>query len=72
MITAVMVGSVLLFVAVGALVLIMRKKISNKKQEKEKECADANPVYGTYEVTYDPIAEVRNRNGMFYVNCESS
>ena len=31
---------------------------NDNKSEKDEEKSDINPVYGTYEVTYDPVAEV--------------
>ena len=40
--------------------LIVYKKRSIKNEEKEEEKSDVNPVYGTYEVHYDPVAEVGN------------
>ena len=50
-------GSVLLLFGLAALAFAMRSKIRRGKQEEER--SDVNPVYGTYEVTYDPVAVVR-------------
>ena len=44
---------------VAAVVVFFAKKWGNNNNSgKEKERSDINPVYGTYEVTYDPVAEV--------------
>ena len=32
--------------------------IRQRKTKKEEESSDENPVYATYEVHYDPVAEV--------------
>ena len=44
---------------VAAVVVFFAKKWGNdNNSKKEKERSDINPVYGTYEVHYDPVAEV--------------
>ena len=44
---------------VAAVVVFFAKKWGNDtNSKKENERSDINPVYGTYEVTYDPVAEV--------------
>ena len=49
------VALVLLIIAVGVLVFTKQRK--KRKEEKPKESTDANPVYATYEVHDDPVAE---------------
>ena len=38
--------------------LIVYKKRVKSNEEREEEKSDVDPVYGTYEVHYDPVAEV--------------
>ena len=44
-----------MIVAVVIGTFVYRKKRESKPEE---ERSDVNPVYGTYEVHYDPVAEV--------------
>ena len=53
-------AAVLVVVVVLALVLFMRQR-KKRTQEKEKEMSDFNPVYATYEVHDDPVAEVKRQ-----------
>ena len=45
----------LLIIAAVIGFLVLRKRFRNKKEEEK---SDINPVYGTYEVHDDPVAEV--------------
>jgi len=56
------VALVLLILAVGAVMFIRKRKNSNRNKEKEEENTDFNPVYATYEVHDDPVAEARDQN----------
>ena len=49
---------VLLLVALALFVFIKQRKKRNRKREREEESSDLNPVYATYEVHGDPVAEV--------------
>ena len=55
-----MIGTLLVVLLIGAAVLFFfaQKRRNDNNSEKEKERSDINPVYGTYEVHYDPVAEV--------------
>ena len=51
---------VCLLLAAPVVWFILRKKKRNQaEQDKKDERSDINPVYGTYEVHDDPVAEVR-------------
>ena len=45
-----------LFIVLVVVVIIGQRK--KRKSQKEKETADFNPVYATYQVHDDPVAEV--------------
>ena len=49
---------VLLLVGLATFVFIRQRKNCSCKTKREKESTDENPVYATYEVHYDPVAEV--------------
>ena len=49
---------VLVLLIVAALVLLKKWRNSNSNVNREVEKSDFNPVYGTYEVHDDPVAEV--------------
>ena len=53
---------VLLLIAAGVLVFTRQRKRRDK--EKLPERVDENPVYATYEVHDDPVAEVRSLKGI--------
>jgi len=53
---------VLLLLVVPAVVLSIWKKASSRKREKDEVQADLNPVYATYQVHDDPIAEFTDQN----------
>ena len=55
-----MIGTLLVVLLIGAAVLFFfaQKRKNGNNSEKDKESSDINPVYGTYEVHYDPVAEV--------------
>ena len=48
-------------IAAVAVLVFMRKK-NNSKEGKEEERSDFNPVYATYEVRDDSVAEVKDSN----------
>ena len=60
------VGVPVLVLLLVALVVIVRQRIvitrQRKKRKQEEEKAEINPVYGTYEIHDDPVAEVRHQN----------
>ena len=41
--------------------LVIRRQRKKRKQEEEKEKYELNPVYGTYEIHDDPVAEVKHQ-----------
>ena len=49
---------VLLLVGLGTFVFIRQRKNCSCNTKREEESTDENPVYATYEVHYDPVAEV--------------
>ena len=55
-----MVGALLaiLLIVAAVVVFFAQKKRNKSNSDKDKERSDINPVYGTYEVHYDPVAEV--------------
>merc|ERR1712013_174861 len=73
LIAGVVCALIAILLIVAAIVVFFAKKWGNSKKEKER--SDINPVYGTYEVTYDPVAEVEDRNldyGVVYEGNERS
>ena len=52
-------AAVLVLVLIVFALLFFWKRGSDRKREKEKEISDFNPVYATYQVHDDPVAEVR-------------
>ena len=64
LVISVIVGSVLvlMIVVIAMLILIKKKKICKDKPRQEEERSDINPVYGTYEVHSDPVAEVKRQD----------
>jgi len=65
----------LLLAALALVVFIKQRKKRNDKQRREKENSDFNPVYGTYEVHDDPVAEATDQNfdyGVVYEGEEMS
>ena len=55
------VALVLLLVALAVVLFIWKRKKSNGRSGKGEEHSDFNPVYATYEVHDDPVAEVKAR-----------
>ena len=49
---------VLLLVGLATFVFIRQRKNCSCNTKREEESTDENPVYATYEVHYDPVAEV--------------
>ena len=60
----VIIGVVLLLIAAAGLVVLIRRKGKNH-QTSDKERSDLNDMYGTYEVSADPVAEVAPSNITF-------
>ena len=61
---------VVVVVLVLALVLFIRqRKKRTQEKEKEKEMSDFNPVYATYEVHDDPVAEVKLSISTILIQC---
>lgn len=57
------VAALFLLLIVLGLVVFFRQK---KKRIQEKETADFNPVYATYEVHADPVAEVKKLQTQYF------
>ena len=60
----VIIGVVLLLIAAAGLVVFIKRRGKNH-QASDKERSDLNDMYGTYEVSADPVAEVLQSN----INC---
>ena len=58
-------GVVLLLLLVVGGVLVFTKQRKKRNEKKEEERTDDNPVYATYEVHDDPVAEVRTQHFIF-------
>lgn len=53
---------VVVVLALALVLLIRQRKKRTQEKEKEKEMSDFNPVYATYEVHDDPVAEATDQN----------
>merc|ERR1712192_297402 len=55
-------SAVIFFLFIVLVVVVIIRQKNKRRSEEEKETVDFNPVYATYQVHDDPVAEVQDQN----------